>query len=75
MNTYSGMLLQAKLCVDENIPVIPIPGPSALVAALSASGLATDEFTFGNFFPFLHVGLMPDMLVFMYGHAPLNRHC
>ncbi|KAF2324623.1 hypothetical protein GH714_015698 [Hevea brasiliensis] len=36
----------AKLCVDENIPVIPIPGPSALVAALSASGLATDEFTF-----------------------------
>lgn len=40
--------MQAKLCVDENIPVIPIPGPSALVAALSASGLATDEFTFGN---------------------------
>lgn len=39
--------MQAKLCVDENIPVIPIPGPSALVAALSASGLATDEFTFG----------------------------
>ncbi|KAJ9186524.1 hypothetical protein P3X46_002088 [Hevea brasiliensis] len=39
----------AKLCVDENIPVIPIPGPSALVAALSASGLATDEFTFVGF--------------------------
>lgn len=35
--------------MDENIPVIPIPGPSALVAALSAAGLATDEFTFGNF--------------------------
>jgi 16S rRNA (cytidine1402-2'-O)-methyltransferase len=44
-----GILVQAKLCVDENIPVIPIPGPSALVAALSASGLGTDEFTFGNF--------------------------
>lgn len=41
--------MQAKLCVNENIPVIPIPGPSALVAALSASGLATDEFTFGRF--------------------------
>lgn len=41
--------MQAKLCVDENIPVIPIPGPSALVTALSASGLETDEFTFGNF--------------------------
>ncbi|KDP38563.1 hypothetical protein JCGZ_04488 [Jatropha curcas] len=39
----------AKLCVDENIPVIPIPGPSAAVAALSASGLATDEFTFVGF--------------------------
>lgn len=40
--------LQAKLCVVENIPVIPIPGPSALLAALSASGLLTNEFTFGN---------------------------
>lgn len=39
----------AKLCVDENIPVIPIPGPSAFVAALSASGLSTDEFTFVGF--------------------------
>lgn len=42
-----GILMQAKLCVDESIPVVPIPGPSAFVAALSASGLATDEFTFG----------------------------
>uniref|UniRef100_A0A6N2LCB9 E2 ubiquitin-conjugating enzyme n=1 Tax=Salix viminalis TaxID=40686 RepID=A0A6N2LCB9_SALVM len=39
----------AKLCADENIPVIPIPGPCAVVAALSASGLDTDEFTFGSF--------------------------
>lgn len=42
------MLMQVKLCVNEKIPVIPIPGPSALVAGLSASGLATDEFTFGK---------------------------
>lgn len=48
-NACMKILMQAKLCVDENIPVIPIPGPSALVAALSASGLATDEFTFGRF--------------------------
>ncbi|XP_077243021.1 tetrapyrrole (Corrin/Porphyrin) Methylase isoform X2 [Tasmannia lanceolata] len=41
----------AKLCVKENIPVVPIPGPSALVAALSASGLSTDEFTFVGFLP------------------------
>ncbi|KAG9451858.1 hypothetical protein H6P81_004762 [Aristolochia fimbriata] len=45
-----GMLL-AKLCAKENIPVIPIPGPSAFVAALSASGLPTDEFTFVGFLP------------------------
>ncbi|TKY75188.1 Ribosomal RNA small subunit methyltransferase I [Spatholobus suberectus] len=38
----------AKLCVSENIPVVPIPGPCALVSALAASGLPTDEFTFGN---------------------------
>lgn len=43
------MFSQAKSCVEENIPVIPIPGPSALVAALSASGLSTEEFTFGKF--------------------------
>lgn len=40
--------MQAKLCVDQSIAVVPIPGPSAFVAALSASGLATNEFTFGN---------------------------
>jgi len=40
--------MQAKLCVSENILVVPIPGPCALVSALSASGLPTDEFTFGN---------------------------
>lgn len=41
--------MQAKLCVNENILVVPIPGPCALISALSASGLATDEFAFGNF--------------------------
>lgn len=35
--------------MDENIPVTPIPGPCGVVSALSASGLATNEFTFGNF--------------------------
>mgnify|MGYP003703421053 CR=1 FL=1 len=34
--------------MDENIPVIPTPGPSAFVAALSSSGLATDELTSGK---------------------------
>lgn len=40
--------MQAKLCVDKNIPVVPIPGPSALITALSASGLLSNEFTFGS---------------------------
>ncbi|KAJ4750623.1 Ribosomal RNA small subunit methyltransferase I [Rhynchospora pubera] len=38
-----------KACASENIVVTPIPGPSALVTALSASGLPTNEFTFGTF--------------------------
>lgn len=33
------------------IRVVPIPGPSALIAALSASGLATDGFNFRGFLP------------------------
>ncbi|XP_008775433.2 ribosomal RNA small subunit methyltransferase I [Phoenix dactylifera] len=41
----------AKLCTRQNIPVIPIPGPSALLAAISASGLPTNEFTFVGFLP------------------------
>lgn len=34
---------------DLGVKVIPIPGPSALVTALSASGLATDRFIFEGF--------------------------
>ncbi|XP_023767176.1 uncharacterized protein LOC111915757 [Lactuca sativa] len=41
----------AKLCVEANISVIPIPGPCAFVTALSASGLSTIEFTFVGFLP------------------------
>lgn len=43
-----GMEL-VKLCVSENILVVPVPGASAFVAALSASGLSTEEFTFVGF--------------------------
>ncbi|MCP3851623.1 MAG: 16S rRNA (cytidine(1402)-2'-O)-methyltransferase [Gammaproteobacteria bacterium] len=40
-----------KLAHQENIPVTPIPGPSALIAALSAAGVATDRFCFEGFVP------------------------
>ena len=41
----------AAACAAEGIPVIPGPGPSAVMAALSASGLPTDAFVFGGFLP------------------------
>ena len=37
--------------IGRQIPVIPIPGPSALVTALSAAGLPTGEFAFIGFLP------------------------
>lgn len=39
------------LCLRHHIPVIPIPGPSAIVAALAASGVPAEEFTFIGFLP------------------------
>jgi 16S rRNA (cytidine1402-2'-O)-methyltransferase len=39
------------LCLRHRIPVIPIPGPSAALAALSASGLPIEEFLFVGFLP------------------------
>ena len=36
---------------EVNVQVIPIPGPSAVITALSASGLPTHEFTFLGFLP------------------------
>ncbi|MBA2648429.1 MAG: 16S rRNA (cytidine(1402)-2'-O)-methyltransferase [Legionella sp.] len=40
-----------KLAAHHDIPVIPIPGPCALIAALSASGLPCDSFIFIGFLP------------------------
>ena len=39
------------LCVRHHLPVVPIPGPSALLASLSASGLPNEEFLFVGFLP------------------------
>ena len=40
-----------KLAIARGIPVVPIPGPSALTTALVGSGLSTDEFEFRGFLP------------------------
>jgi 16S rRNA (cytidine1402-2'-O)-methyltransferase len=40
-----------RACVERDLSVVPVPGPAALVAALTASGLPTDEFYFGGFLP------------------------
>ena len=39
------------LAIRHHVPVIPIPGASAFVAALAASGLPTDSFKFNGFLP------------------------
>ncbi|CAN8302735.1 unnamed protein product [Cochlearia groenlandica] len=52
----------AKICAKEKIDVIPIPGACAVVSALSASGLETDEFTFVGFLP-KHSGARKERLM------------
>ena len=39
------------LAIRHEIPVVPVPGASAFVAALAASGLAVDQFRFLGFLP------------------------
>jgi 16S rRNA (cytidine1402-2'-O)-methyltransferase len=45
-----GTLLIQK-AIEEGINVVPVPGPSAVIAALSLSGFRTEEFTFFGFLP------------------------
>ena len=40
-----------RLAVDNGVRVVPVPGASALITALVASGMPTDEFFFGGFLP------------------------
>ena len=62
-----------SLALKNDIQVISLPGPSAFVTALVASGLATDEFFFGGFLParaaarrarLLELGAVPGTLIF-----------
>jgi 16S rRNA (cytidine1402-2'-O)-methyltransferase len=40
-----------RAAVEQNIGIVPLPGPSALISALIAAGLPTDQFFFGGFLP------------------------
>ncbi|MBE7039878.1 MAG: 16S rRNA (cytidine(1402)-2'-O)-methyltransferase [Ruminococcaceae bacterium] len=40
-----------KLCIENNIKVVPIPGATAFVSALICSGFSTSTFTFCGFLP------------------------
>jgi len=46
-----------RAAIKEGIPVVPIPGPSAVTTALSASGLPTHRFLFVGFPPPKATGL------------------
>jgi len=66
-------------CVASGVTVVPIPGPCAAVAALSASGLPTDRFLFLGFPPhkkskldaYLDEALSPGRTSILY--TPLRR--
>lgn len=40
-----------RACQEAGVPVVPIPGASAVLAALAVAGLPTDRFVFEGFLP------------------------
>ena len=40
-----------RAAIENDVAVVPVPGPSALISALVAAGLPTDEFFFAGFLP------------------------
>lgn len=40
-----------KLAISNSVKVVPVPGPSSVIAALTASGLPSDKFIFLGFLP------------------------
>ena len=43
--------LIVKMCIDNNIEVECLPGPTALIPALAVSGLPSERFVFEGFLP------------------------
>lgn len=44
-------LVLVRACIAAGVPVVPVPGASAVLAALVASGLASDRVAFDGFLP------------------------
>jgi 16S rRNA (cytidine1402-2'-O)-methyltransferase len=40
-----------RRALEERIPVVPVPGPTAFVAALTLAGFSTEQFVFSGFLP------------------------
>ena len=68
-------------CIDNNIEVIPLPGPSSVVSAVSISGFS-EKFFFYGFFPEKKKNLLEDMenlsklnssIVFFISPRKINR--
>ena len=62
-----------RTAIENDVRIVPLPGPSALIASLVAAGLPTDEFFFGGFLParsgarrarFEEVRAVPGTLIF-----------
>ena len=47
----SLLLMQVREKFGDAVSIVPIPGPSALITALSAAGISVAEFTFLGFLP------------------------
>ena len=56
--------------IEANLPVIPIPGASALLSALVASGISADQFTFLGFIA--RKGTERDTVLRMIARAPFT---
>jgi 16S rRNA (cytidine1402-2'-O)-methyltransferase len=70
-----------KAAVEQSVQVVPIPGASAVVAALVASGLPTDSFKFAGFLPHkksarrrLLEGLRTERSTLVFYEAPHRIH-
>ena len=51
INDPGYRLVKLAATTAPNVRVVPVPGATALIAALIASGLPTDQFFFGGFLP------------------------